>query len=119
MRSPVSSVYRIFRRGDAGAESVRAIVIAMVALAALITAVCVIRVERQHEVLALGYRLSRTQDNVRSLREAHRRLELEYATLSAPERIRRLALELGMAPVAPDHIRAVTWPAHDKLADRR
>jgi hypothetical protein len=32
--------------------------------------------------------------------------------LSAPERIRRLAGRLGMAPVAPDRIRVIASPTH-------
>jgi cell division protein FtsL len=41
------------------------------------------------------------------LREERRQLELEHATLSSPERIRRLATRLGMTPVAPDRIRVI------------
>ena len=62
---------------------------------------------RQHEVLRLGYQLAKRSDNVKSLKEARRRLELERATLTAPDRIRRLATELGMTPVAPDRIRVI------------
>ena len=114
MRSPVS-VYRIFRRGEGEAASVRPIVIAMVIVASLLTAVGVIRVRRQHEVLRQGYELSRRSEQVRQLREVRRRLELEHATLSAPDRIRRLASELGMTTVAPDKIRVV---GRTKLAMR-
>ena len=106
MRSPVS-VYRIFRRGEGEAASVRPIVVALVVVASLLTAVGVIRVGRQHEVLRQGYELSRRSEQVRQLREVRRRLELEHATLSTPERIRRLATELGMTTVSPDKIRVV------------
>ena len=66
MMSP-ASVYRIFRRPDGPAASVRVIVIALVVVAVLLTSVALIRVKRQHEVLRLGYQLSRTSDSVRKL----------------------------------------------------
>lgn len=103
------SLYRILKRPAlaAGVASVRIVVIAMVALAVTLTTVGVIRVSRQHEVLSLGYKLSKRSDQVKQLEEVRRRLELERATLSAPARIRRLATQLGMTPVAPDRIRIV------------
>src|SRR5262245_30845248 len=107
MSSPVS-VYRILRRGEGEAPSVRWAVIALVAVAALVTATGVIRVSRQHEVLRLGYELSRKSGQVHKLREVRRQLELEHATLSAPDRIRRLATQLGMTTVPPDRIRVVS-----------
>ena len=106
MSLPIS-VYRIFRRGDGEAPSVRAVVIAMIAVAALVTAMAIIRVSRRHEVLRLGYELARKSEQVHQLREARRQLELEHATLSSPERIRHLATRLGMMPVAPDKIRVI------------
>jgi len=115
MTSPVS-VYRIFRRGDGEADSVRPVVIAMVLAAALLTATAVIRVGNQHEVLRLGYELSKRSDEVRHLRELARQLELERATLTAPDRIRNLATRLGMTQVAPDHIRVI--PRRHELAAR-
>jgi cell division protein FtsL len=106
MMSP-AAVYRIFQRADGEAASVRAVVIALVVVAALLTAAGVIRVARQHEVLRLGFELSRRQEQVSKLQEANRRLELELATLSSPDRIRRLATQLGMTPVSPDRIRVI------------
>lgn len=105
--STARAIYRIFRQASGPAASVRSVVIALVIAAAALTAIAVIRVTRQHEVLRLGYQLSRTSEQVRQLRETRRQLELELATLSAPDRIRRLATQLGMAPVAPDRIRVV------------
>ena len=102
-----ASLYRIFKRGDSGAASMRPVIIAMVLLACALTTVGVIRVTRQHEILQLGYQLSKHSDQVKQLEEVRRRLELERATLTAPDRIRRLATELGMTPVAPDRIRIV------------
>lgn len=106
MRAP-ASVYRIFQRADGPAPSVRLVVIGMILLALLVTAIGAIRVTRQHEVLRLGLRLSKSSEQVRRLREVRRQLELEHATLASPERIRRLALQLGMEPVEPDRIRIV------------
>jgi cell division protein FtsL len=106
MMSP-ASMYRFFRRPDGEAPSVRIVVIAMVLLALMLTAIGVIRVTRQHEVLRLGLALSRQSEDVGRLRETGRQLELELATLTAPDRIRRLATQLGMTTVAPDKIRII------------
>jgi cell division protein FtsL len=106
MMSP-AAVYRIFKRADGDAPSVRLVVVAFVLAAALITAIGVVRVTHQHEVLRLGFELSRRSEQVSKLHENRRRLELELATLAAPDRIRRLALQLGMTPVSPDRIRVL------------
>ena len=106
MSLPVS-VYRIFRRGDGEAASVRSVVLALVAVAVLVAATAIIRVSRRHEVLRLGYELARRSEQVHRLREERRQLSLEHATLSAPERIRRLATRLGMKQVSPDKIRVI------------
>lgn len=106
MMSP-AAVYRIFQRDDGAAPRVRAVVIAMVAAAVLVTAIGVVRVSRQHEVLRLGFTLSRRSEQLGRLHEARRQLELELATLSTPDRIRRLATQLGMTPVSPDRIRVI------------
>jgi len=106
MISP-AAVYRIFQRADGEAPSVRAMAIAMVIAAVLVTTAGVIRVARQHEVLRLGFELSRRSEQLGRLQEDRRRLELELATLGAPDRIRRLAIQLGMAPVSPDRIRVI------------
>jgi cell division protein FtsL len=116
MMSP-AAVYRIFQRADGEAPSVRVVVIALVLAAALVTAIGVIRVTRQHEVLRLGFELSRRSEQVGKLHEARRRLELELATLAAPDRIRRLAVQLGMTPVSPDRIRVLH--RHPRAAEAR
>ena len=102
-----ASLYRIWKRADGETSSVRTLVIALVLAAFAITAVGVVRVSRQHDVLRLGLELSTKSEHVRKLREARRQLELEHATLTAPERIRRLATQLGMTPVSPDRIRVI------------
>ncbi len=105
-----ASMYRIFRRPDGEAPSVRIVIIAMVLAALMLTAIGIIRVTRQHEVLRLGLELSKQSEDVRKLRETRRQLELELATLTAPDRIRRLATQLGMTTVAPDKIRVIVAP---------
>ncbi|MBK9035372.1 MAG: cell division protein FtsL [Myxococcales bacterium] len=89
----------------------RKLVSAMVVIAALITALAIQRVQARHQVVQLGYQLSRVTDEVRHERELRRRLELERATLTSPERIRALATGLGMVPVPPDRIRVIAAPA--------
>jgi cell division protein FtsL len=106
MASP-ASVYRIFKRPGGEAHPVRSIVIAMVVIATLITGVGIVSVQRQREILQLGLQLSRAADRVEKLHETKRRLELERATLTAPDRLRRLATQLGMTQVSPDRIRIV------------
>ena len=115
--SAAASVYRIFKRAE-GAAPVRSIVIAMIIAACTLTALGVVRVTRQHDVLRLGYQLDREAEQVRQLREVKRRLEVELATLTAPERIRRLATQLGMTTVAPDKIRIVDVPHRKKVAQQ-
>ncbi|MEO8705787.1 MAG: cell division protein FtsL [Kofleriaceae bacterium] len=88
--------------------AVKPVVIALVLLAMALTAIGVIRVSRQHDVLRQGYELSRRSELVGRLRETRRQLELEHATLSGPERIRTLATKLGMTQITPDRIRVVT-----------
>ncbi|HSS00977.1 MAG TPA: cell division protein FtsL [Kofleriaceae bacterium] len=107
-------MYRIFQRADGEAASVRTVVLALVVAAALATAIGILRVARQHEVLRLGFELSRRSEQLGRLHEERRQLELELATLAAPDRIRKLAVQLGMTPVSPDRIRLV--PRHLRAA---
>jgi len=100
------ALYRMFRQ-PGEAASVRPAVIALVIAAICLVTAGVIRVKRQHEVLSLGYELSKRSEEVRRLRETRRQLELEHATLSSPDRIKKLATQLGMTTVAPDKIRIV------------
>jgi cell division protein FtsL len=116
MKSPAASMVRILKRAGETAPPVGALIVMLIILAVGLTTVGVIRVSRQHEVLSLGYQLSRDAEHVRRLREARRQLELERATLTAPDRIRRLAGELGMTQVAPDRIRIIDVPPRKKVA---
>jgi len=79
----------------------------MTLVAAFGTGLAVQRVRARHEVVRLGYQLSRANEDVRALRESGRRLELERATLTNPERINTLAAAMGMAPASAEVIRVV------------
>jgi cell division protein FtsL len=99
-------LYRLLRASRA--QPVRVTIAAMVAFAVVVTSLALLRVASRHEIVRLGYELSRETDRLDRLRETNRRLELERSTLVAPERIRGLATSLGMVPVPPDQIRVVT-----------
>ena len=99
-------LYQLFRRSSPAPVG-RGVIALMTVVAALITALAVQRVHSRHELVALGYDLSRAGERVRELREARRKLEVERATLANPERIRSRATELGLVPVPADQIRVV------------
>ena len=98
-------LYRLLRASRA--QPLRVTIAAMVAMAAMVTALALLRVSNRHDVVRLGYELSQETERLHKLRETNRRLELERSTLVAPERIRAMATELGMVPVPPDQIRVV------------
>jgi cell division protein FtsL len=99
-------LYQLFRRSTP-APAGRGVIALMAVVTALCTALALQRVRSRHELVSLGYDLSRAGEKVRELREAHRKLEVERATLANPERIRVLATELGMVAVPADQIRIV------------
>jgi cell division protein FtsL len=103
-------LYRIFRRDFGPAPSVRAAIIAMVLAAVALTGLAIAQVARRHEVTRLGYALAHASTRLSEAEERHRRLELERATLAAPERIRALATRLGMVATPPDHVRVIHVP---------
>jgi len=99
-------VYRLFRTETAAPPSRRTITV-MVLVAAIVTALAIMRVQSRHEVVRLGYQLSKVNEEVRQLREAERKLELERATLTNPARINTLAAAMGMVPAPAAAIRVV------------
>jgi cell division protein FtsL len=107
-------VRRLLRRAVRPPTTVRALVAIMALVATLVTALAVVRISRRHEVIELGYRLSRSAEKLRHARELNRRLELERATLTAPARIEAMATTLGMTAVPPEQIRVV--PARQAVA---
>jgi cell division protein FtsL len=106
MHPPQPRFYHLFRLTSSAPRSRRTIAI-MTLVAALGTGLAVERVRSRHEVVRLGYQLSRANAEVRGLREGGRRLELERATLTNPERINTLAAAMGMQPASADVIRVV------------
>jgi len=105
-------VYQRFRP-DAAPPAGRMIAI-LVVLAALISGLAIHRIQVRHRAVGMGYELSRARERVGQLREQRRRLEVERATLTNPDRIRALATAMGMTAVAPDRIRVV--PAVPQVA---
>lgn len=99
-------VYRLFRTETAAPPSRRTITV-MVLVAAIVTALAIMRVQSRHEVVRLGYQLSKVNEDVRQQREAERKLELERATLTNPARINTLAAAMGMVPAPAAAIRVV------------
>ena len=89
------SLYRMFRRAD-GATPVASIVIAMIVVTCALATVGVIRVSRQHDVLRLGFELSRRSEQVGKLQETRRRVKSNEAPTQTPTQLafRWEALEL-------------------------
>jgi cell division protein FtsL len=109
-------LYQLFRRTAPAPDGKRAIAL-MAVVAALVTGLAIQRVRSRHELVSLGYDLSRAGERVRELREARRQLEVERATLANPERIRTRAVEFGMVPVPADQIRVVRAPGAVALVE--
>jgi len=82
----------------------------MALAATAVTGLASAQVARRHDVLELGYELANASARLRQAEEHQRRLELELATLAAPERIRALATRLGMIPTPPDQVRVIRVP---------
>ncbi len=97
-------VYRLFRTASTAPSSRRTITV-MVLVATIATGLAVMRVRSRHEVVRLGYQLSKANEEARHLREAERKLELERATLTNPARINTLAAAMGMVPAPAASIR--------------
>jgi cell division protein FtsL len=97
-------VYRLFRTASTAPSSRRTITV-MVLVATIATGLAVMRVRSRHDVVRLGYQLSKANEDVRHLREAERKLELERATLTNPARINTLAAAMGMVPAPAASIR--------------
>lgn len=107
MTTPLPRIYRLLKStAHRAPKAYRGVLILLVSFA-FITMAALMYVGRRHAVLRYGYQLSRASQRVAVLRESNRRLDIELAMLSAPERIRGLATRLGMIPVPPDRIRVV------------
>jgi len=79
----------------------------LVILAALVTGLGVRHVAHRRERMRLGYELSAASAELRRVSEENRRLRLEKSVLTDPDRIERLAANLGMARPTTDQIRVI------------
>jgi cell division protein FtsL len=109
-RRPLSRTYHLLRSAWAPTPGVANVVVTMVLIACLVTSLAIARVAKRHDIVRLGYELSRETDRLARLRERHRALEVELATLTHPERLRELATRLGMVPAPSDQIRVIPRP---------
>jgi cell division protein FtsL len=107
----LSKLYRLFRRPLALVPPARTAILAMVILTIVIVGAAIVQVARRNECVRLGYELASVSERVREAEETNRLLELERATLTRPERIRALAMSLGMVTAPPDKIRVIRQPA--------
>lgn len=62
---------------------------------------------QQYQWIQYGYRIEEAQQKIEELTEAGRRLRLERGTMASPERIDRLARDMGM--VAPAVEQVLIW----------
>jgi cell division protein FtsL len=95
------------RSGRIARSAPRLAAISLLAVAAVVTSVGLRHVAHRREVVRLGYELSAATAQLRRDQEDHRRLRLEKSVLTQPDRIERLAANLGMTRPAPQQIRAV------------
>ena len=96
----------------------RVTVAVMLIVAVAVLALGIMHVYRRHQLVRLGYELSRETEKLRALQEDNRRLRLERAMLRHPDRIERYAESLGMTRPDPEKIRVVRAPA-TQLAEAR
>ncbi len=89
---------------------VKIAVVGMTLFATVIVLLGIAHVARRQEVIQLGYDLSKATEALTEEQEENRRLRLEKSILTNPERIRRLAAQLGMTPPGPEQIRVVRVP---------
>ncbi len=113
-RRSLSRTYHLLRSAWAPAPGVANAIVIMVLIASVATSLAIAHVGKRHDVVRLGYELSRETDRLERLRERHRALGVELATLTHPERLRELATRLGMVPAPADQIRVV--PASRAMA---
>ena len=102
MKHHVRRTYQLLHRAWGPAPSTRDTIITMIVLTALVTALAIAQVARRHEVVRAGFALSKATHEVEVRRARKRALEVELATLTHPDRLRQLALRLGMVPAQPD-----------------
>jgi cell division protein FtsL len=89
------------------APPVKIAVIGMAVLALVLVTLGLAHVARRQQIIRHGYELSRALEELAREQEENRRLRLEISTLTNPDRIRRLAAQLGMSQPGPDQIRVI------------
>lgn len=82
-------------------------VVGLMILAGLLTGLGIRQVSDRRERVRLGYELSAASAELRRVSEENRRLRLEKSVLTDPDRIERLAANLGMVRPTTDQIRVV------------
>ncbi|HEU5058606.1 MAG TPA: cell division protein FtsL [Kofleriaceae bacterium] len=82
-------------------------VVGLLILCGLLTGLGIRHVSDRRERVRLGYELSAASAELRRVSEENRRLRLEKSVLTDPDRIERLAANLGMVRPATDQIRVV------------
>jgi len=82
-------------------------VVSLLILAGLLTGFGIRHVSERRERVRLGYELSAATAELRRVSEENRRLRLEKSVLTDPDRIERLAANLGMVRPSTDQIRVV------------
>lgn len=96
-------------------------IVAMAIVAGLIGVVGIAHVNQRQQIIHLGYELSSATDELTRQREENRRLRLEKAALTNPERVRRLAESLGMTQPGPSQIRVINlevWQESGQAGER-
>lgn len=86
----------------------RIAVVAIIAIAVFAAFVAIAEIKHHHRLIKLSYELSGATVELRRAEEENRRLRLERSLLLAPERIERLAGELGMIRPRPSQIRKLS-----------
>ena len=93
-------------------NSLKAAVVCMVISALLIAAMGVGHVGRRQRLIRLGYDLTEAHTELTRIQEENRRLRLEKSILTNPERIEKLAGNVGMSQPVAGQVRVVRTPAH-------
>jgi len=94
-------------------------IVAMLLAAGSVALLGIIHVRDRHNVIRLGYKLTKANSQLRKLQEENRRLRLEKSVLTNPGRIQRLAKDRGMAPPATGQVRVISIPPEVARAVRR
>ncbi len=103
------------------APPVRIAVAGMLIAATVVAILGIAHVARRQQVIRLGYELSKATEDLSRKQEENRRLRLEKATLTDPDRIRGLAESLGMTQPGPEQIRVLhdSSPSAHRTASER